>query len=400
MKRRIYSEEHEQFRETVRRWVRDDVAPNYEEWQRQKQVPKDAWLAAGELGLLCPCAPEEYGGLGADFLYSCVINEELYYHAVSSFFLPLHSDIVFPYLATFGTDEQKRRWVPGCISGEHVLALAMTEADAGSDLAGLRTRAVRDGDHYVVEGSKTFISNGQVADLFVVAVRTDPAPDKPHRGISLLMIEVDTPGFQRGRNLEKIGLHAQDTSELFFEGCRVPVDNLLGQEGRGFYHMMESLQQERLVLAIGAAAAAEGCLDLTVQHANERRMFGATLGRLQNTRFELAEMATDVQLARSFLDDLVPRHMAGEDVVREVSMAKWWITDKQFAIADRCLQLFGGYGYTTEYPVSRHFVDARIQRIYGGANKVMKELIARRLGLDRPTTPEAPEIQDRPRLLQ
>jgi len=382
VKRTIYSEEHDQFRDTVRRWVRDDVAPHYEAWQEARQVPKEAWLAAGELGLLCPSAPEEYGGLGADFLYGCVINEELYYHAVSSFFLPLHSDIVFPYLERLGTDAQKRRWVPGCISGEHVLALAMTEPDAGSDLAALRTRAVRDGDHFVVDGSKTFISNGQVADLFVVAVRTDPDADRPHRGISLLMIEGDTPGFSRGRNLDKIGLHAQDTSELFFEGCRVPVANLLGIEGRGFHHMMESLQQERLVLAIGAAAAAQGCLDLTIEHARDRKMFGTTLGKLQNTRFELAEMATDVQLARSFLDDLVPRHVAGENVVREVSMAKWWITQKQFEVADRCLQLFGGYGYTTEYPVSRHFVDARIQRIYGGANEVMKELIARNLGLD------------------
>ncbi len=381
MKRRIYTEEHEQFREMVRRWVREEVLPHYEDWERAGGVPREAWLRAGELGLVCPCAPEELGGLGADFGYASVINEELNYHATSAFFLPLHSDIVFPYIERLGTAEQKVRWAPGCISGETVLALSMTEPDAGSDLAALRTRAIRDGDHYVVDGSKTFVSNGQLADLFVVAVRTDPDADRPHRGISLLVIEADTPGFARGRNLEKIGLHAQDTSELFFDGCRVPAANLLGAEGRGFHHLMESLQQERLVLAVGAAAAARGCLDLAIEHVNERQMFGAPMSRLQNTRFELAEMATEIQLACSLLDDLVPRHLAGERVVSEVSMAKWWITDKQFEIADRCLQLFGGYGYMREYPIARHFTDARIQRIYGGANEVMKELIARDLGL-------------------
>ena len=381
MKRRIYTDEHDAFRDMVRRWIEDEVEPHYASWEQQGHVPREAWRRAGELGLLCPSAPEELGGLGADFGYACVINEELNHHAVPAFFLPLHSDIVFPYIERLGTPEQKQRWAPGCISGETILALSMTEPDAGSDLAALRTRAVRDGDHYVVDGSKTFVSNGQTADLFVVAVRTDPDVDRPHRGISLLAIEADRPGFQRGRNLKKIGLHAQDTSELYFDGCRVPVDNLLGQEGRGFHHLMEALQQERLVLAVGAAAAAAGCLELTIDHVNERKMFGAPMSRLQNTRFELAEMATEIQLAQSLLDDLVPRHVAGERVVREVSMAKWWITDKQSSIADRCLQLFGGYGYMCEYPVSRHFVDSRIQRIYGGANEVMKELIARDLGL-------------------
>jgi acyl-CoA dehydrogenase len=381
MKRKIFTAEHELFRETVRKFIDREVLPSYERWQREHQVPREVWLRAGQEGLLCPTAEPEYGGLGADFLYGCVITEELYRQAVPCFFLPLHSEIVFPYLARLATPEQKRRWIPGCITGEHILALAMTEPSAGSDLAALATRAVRDGDDYVVNGSKTFISNGQIADLFVVAVRTDPRASRS-RGISLLVIEADRPGFQRGRNLEKIGFHAQDTSEIFFDDCRVPACNLLGVENAGFGCLMENLQQERLVLAAGACAAAEGCLALTVDYVKQRRAFNKALSELQHVRFELAELATKVQLARTFLDELFLRHMAGEHLVREVSMAKWWITDVQFEVADRCLQLFGGYGYMTEYPVSRHFVDARIQRIYGGANEIMKELIARQIGLD------------------
>jgi acyl-CoA dehydrogenase len=379
MERKIFSDEHLAFRGVVRRFVSERVAPRYDEWQRQAHVPRTAWREAAEQGLLCPAAAPEHGGAGADFLYSVVIIEELHEHNVAGFFLPLQNDIAFPYLAELGTDEQKRRWIPGCVEGEHILALAMTEPDAGSDLASITTRAVRDGDVYVVDGAKTFISNGQTADLFVVAVRTDPDAARPHDGLSLLVIEADRPGFARGQCLKKIGLHAQDTSELFFEGCTVPASNLLGREGGGFAAMMRNLQQERLVIAIGAVAAARGCLALAVDYAKERRLFGGRLADLQHARFELAKMATAIQTVQSLVDDLIPRHMAGDDVVREVSMAKYAATEMQFDVADRCVQLFGGYGYMEEYPVSRHFLDARVQRIYGGANEIMLELIARRL---------------------
>jgi acyl-CoA dehydrogenase len=379
MERRIFSEEHVLFRDAVRRYVTEEVVPQYESWQRGAQVPRAEWKKAAQRGLLCPSAPPELGGAGADFLYSVAIIEELSERGVGGFFIPLHNDIAFPYLAELGTREQKERWVPGCVRGDHVLALAMTEPGAGSDLARITTHAVRAEGGYVVDGSKTFISNGQTADLLVVAVRTDPHAPRPHDGLSLLVIEGDRPGFVRGACLRKIGLHAQDTSELFFEGCRVPAANLLGPEGGGFAAMMRNLQQERLVIAIGSAAAARGCLALTLEHVKQRTLFGQRLADMQNTRFELAKMATSIQAAQSLVDDLIPRHMAGEDIVREVSMAKYLATEVQFQVADRCLQLFGGYGYMEEYPVSRHFVDARVQRIYGGSNEVMLELIARKL---------------------
>ena len=379
MDRRIFAEEHLRFRDAVRRFVAEEVVPRYETWQRQAQVPRDEWKRAARHGLLCPSAAPELGGAGADFLYSVVIIEELSRHGVAGFFIPLHNDIVFPYLDGLGTEEQKRRWIPGCVSGDHVLALARTEPGAGSDLARLATRAVRSGDAYVVDGAKTFISNGQTADLFVVAVRTDSGATRPHEGLSLLVVEGDRPGFRRGSCLRKIGLHAQDTSELFFDACRVPAENLLGREGEGFAAMMRNLQQERLVIAIGSVAAAKGCLALTIDHAKQRTLFGTTLAEMQNTRFELAKMATAIQTVQSLVDDLIPRHVAGEEIVSEVSMAKYAATEVQFDVADRCLQLFGGYGYMEEYPVARHFVDARVQRIYGGSNEVMLELIARKL---------------------
>ena len=379
MERRLFSEEHRVFRDTVRRYVAEEVVPRYEEWQRAAQVPRSEWKRAAEHGLLCPSAPPELGGAGADFLYSVAIIEELAEQGVGGFFLALHNDVVFPYLASLGTPEQKQRWIPGCVQGDHVLALAMTEPGAGSDLARITTRAVRSGDHYVVDGAKTFISNGQTADLFVVAVRTAHDASRPHAGLSLLVMEADRPGFVRGKCLRKIGLHAQDTSELSFSGCRVPAENLLGGEGDGFTSMMRNLQQERLVIAIASAAAARGCLALTVAYAKERTLFGQKLIDLQNTRFELAKMATSIQAVQSLVDELILRHLAGEEIVKEVSMAKYAAAEVQFDVADRCLQLFGGYGYMEEYPVSRHFVDARVQRIYGGTSEVMLELIARRL---------------------
>lgn len=380
MKRRIFKKEHDMFRKSFRSYLKDKIIPFYNEWEDAGVTPRDVWLEAGKNDFLCPTADEKYGGAGADFLYSVIITEELYYHGLSSLFWPLHNDIVFPYIELYASEAQKKKWIPGCISGETILAVAMTEPDAGSDLASLSTTAVRDGDHYIVNGSKIFISNGQLADLCVVAVRTDETAS-PHAGVSLLAIESNSKGYRKGTNLKKIGMRAQDTSELFFDECRVPVENLLGAEGEGFKYLMHNLQQERLVLGIGAYAAAEGALDITIDYVKGRKLFGKTLGKFQNTRFTLAEIATKVQLARSFLDDLIPRHMAGEDVVREVSMAKYWLTELQFETADKCLQMFGGYGYMREYLISRLFVDARVQRIYGGANEVLKEVIARRLNI-------------------
>ncbi len=379
--RKLFDEALDLFRQSVRKVVETEIVPRYAKWEEQGEVSREAWLDAGRRGWLCPEAPEEYGGAGQNLLSTVVLTEELYYAGVPGFFIPLHNGIVYPYLERHANEEQKRRWVPGCVSGEKILALAMTEPGYGSDIAHLRTRARREGDHYLVDGSKTFISNGQIADLFVVAVRTDPDADTPHRGISLLVVDANSPGFSRGRRLEKIGFHAQDTSEIFFEDCRVPAANLLGEEGQGFRYMMQSLQQERLVLSIGAVAAARGALDLTVDYVKTRQAFGQPLSKLQNTRFELAELATKVEVAQAFIDSLIERHLAGERIVKEVSMAKHFCTDTQFEVADRCLQLFGGYGYMREYPISRHFLDARVQRIYGGANEIMKELIARELGL-------------------
>ena len=371
MKRSIFKNEHEMFRKSFREYLKKEVIPQYEDWEKRGFVAREAWLDAGKHGWLCPTAEEKYGGAEADFLYSVIIMEELNYFALPVVFWAVHSDIVYPYLEKYARENKKKEWLPKCITGEKVLAVAMTEPEVGSDLARLTTRAVRDGDHYIVNGSKTFISNGQLAELCVVAVRTSDTK-RPHDGISLFVIESERKGYHRGNNLEKIGLHAQDTSEIFFNDCRVPEENMLGTEGEGFKYLMQSLQQERLVIAIGA-------LDLTMDYIKKRKAFGQTIGQFQNTRFSMAEMATKVQLAQSFLDDLIPRHMAGEDLVKEVSMAKYWITEMQFEVADRCLQFFGGYGYMKEYPISRHFVDARVQRIYGGANEVMKELIARSL---------------------
>jgi len=380
MKQRIFKPEHEMFRKSFRRYLKDKIIPFYDTWEDAGIIPREIWLEAGKNGWLCPTADECYGGPGGDFLYALIITEELYYHGLNSLFWGVHSDIFYPYLEKYATDTQKKKWIPGCITGETILALAMTEPQVGSDIARLETTAHRDEKHYVVNGSKTFISNGQMADLCIVAVRTADI-GRYHEGISLLLIETDRKGYQRGANLKKIGLHAQDTSEIFLSDCRVPVENLLGAEGQGFKYLMENLQQERLLLAIGACAAARGAFDITLDYVKKRQAFGQSIGEFQNTRFGMAEMTTKIQLAQSFLDDLIPRHMAGDDIVSEVSMAKYWITDLQFEVAHRCLQFFGGYGYMTEYPISRYFVDARVQSIYGGTNEIMKELIARRIGL-------------------
>jgi alkylation response protein AidB-like acyl-CoA dehydrogenase len=376
-----YTSEHQQFRELVGDFVQQTVVPAHEHWEKAGCWDRSLFSEAGKLGLLGFSVPEEFGGPGVDdFRYNAIVVEELQRAgaAAEAVAFSLQNDIVLPYLTDLTTPEQKQRWLPGVVTGETVIAIAMTEPGAGSDLAGIRTAAVRDGDHYVVNGAKTFVSNGQNADLVIVAVRT--APDR-HKGLSLVVVEPDTPGFSRGRNLEKIGLHAQDTSELSFTDVRVPVDNLLAPEGHGFYQLMKNLPQERLSLAVGAVAAAEGVLAETLDYVRQRKAFGSPISSLQNTQFVLAELATEIDIARTYLDDCIAAHLDGELTAARAARLKWWTTELQVRTADRCLQLHGGYGYMREYPVSRAFVDARIQTIYGGTTEIMKTIIAKDLGL-------------------
>ncbi|BBU24628.1 acyl-CoA dehydrogenase family protein [Mycobacterium xenopi] len=380
-----YTSEHQQFRELVRDFVRQTVLPAHEDWERAGCWDRSLFTEAGKLGLLGFPVPEEFGGPGVDdFRYHAILIEELQRAgaAAEAVAFSLQNDIVLPYLVDLTTEAQKRRWLPGVVTGETVLGIAMTEPGAGSDLAGIRTTAVRrsdsKGDHYVVNGAKTFISNGQTGDLFVVAVRT--GPDR-HKGLSLLVVDAETPGFVRGRNLEKIGLHAQDTSELTFTDMRVPVDNLLEEEGKGFYQLMNNLPQERLSLAVGAVGAAEGVLAETLEYVRQRQAFGAPIASLQNTQFVLAELATEIDIARTYLDDCIAEHLHSGLTAARAARLKWWTTELQVRTADRCLQLHGGYGYMREYPVSRAFVDARIQTIYGGTTEIMKTIIAKDLGL-------------------
>ena len=376
-----YTSEHQQFRELVRDFVQQTVVPDHEQWEKAGCWDRSLFTEAGKLGLLGFSVPEEFGGPGVDdFRYNAIVVEELQRAgaAAEAVAFSLQNDIVLPYLTDLTTPEQKQRWLPGVVSGEAVIAIAMTEPGAGSDLAGIRTAALRDGDHYVVNGAKTFVSNGQNADLVIVAVRTAP---HRHKGLSLVVVDPDTPGFSRGRNLEKIGLHAQDTSELSFTDMRVPVDNLLEAEGSGFYQLMKNLPQERLSLSVGAVAAAEGVLSETLDYVRQRKAFGSSISSLQNTQFVLAELATEIDVARTYLDDCIAAHLAGELTAARAARLKWWTTELQVRTADRCLQLHGGYGYMREYPVSRAFVDARIQTIYGGTTEIMKTIIAKDLGL-------------------
>jgi len=376
-----YTPEHHQFRALVHDFVQHKVVPNRENWERDGQWDRSLFLEAGISGLLGFSIPEHLGGAGVDdFRYNAIVIDELQRAGAASeaIAFTLQNDIVLPYLTDLTTREQQQRWLPGVVTGETVIGIAMTEPGAGSDLAGIRTAAVREGDHYVVNGAKTFISNGQSGDLFVVAVRTSP---ERHKGLSLLVVDADTPGFSRGRNLEKIGLHAQDTSELTFTDMRVPVDNLLGQQGDGFYQLVGNLPQERLALAVGAVAAAEGVLARTLDYVKQRTAFGAPIASFQHSQFVLAELATELDVARTYLDDCLAEHLTGELTAARAARLKWWTTDLQVRTADRCLQLHGGYGYMREYSVSRAFVDARIQTIYGGTNEIMKTIIAKDLGI-------------------
>ena len=382
--RAILEPEHDAFRRTVRSFIDREVRPHHEQWEADGQVSREVWRKAGEAGLLCFDVDEAYGGPGVrDFRYNMLVVEELTRAGAHGPGFAIHTDIIVPYLSSLGTDEQKRRWLPGCVSGETITAIAMTEPGAGSDLQGIRTTAVDKGDHYVLNGSKTFISNGAMADLVVVVARTDTSPDHQagHKGISLVVVERGAEGFSRGRNLQKVGLHAQDTSEMFFDNVVVPKENLLGAEGSGFVSLMTNLPQERLSIAVLAAAACEAVLEMCLDYVKERTAFGRPIGMFQNTRFVMAEMATETHIARVFVDDCVMRHNAGKLDTKLASMAKWWTTELQKKIVDQGVQLFGGYGYMTEYPIAKAYMDTRVQTIYGGTTEIQKEIIGRSLGL-------------------
>ncbi|MFD7612645.1 acyl-CoA dehydrogenase family protein [Streptomyces sp. NPDC059828] len=378
MKRQIFGAEHDAFRETVRTFLAKEVLPHYEQWEQDGIVPRGAWLAAGRQGLLGLAVPEEYGGGGTtDFRYSAVLAEEFTRAGVAGLAVGLHNDVIGPYLTSLATDEQKRRWLPGFCTGEIITAIAMTEPGAGSDLQGIRTMAEDRGDHWLLNGSKTFISNGILSDLVIVVAKTTPAGGA--RGLSLLVVERGMEGFERGRNLDKIGQKAQDTAELFFNDVRVPKENLLGELNGAFGHLMTNLAQERLNIAVAGIAAAESLLEITTRYVKEREAFGRPLAKLQHIRFEIAEIATECAVTRAFLDRCIEDHTKGELDAVHASMAKWWATELQKRVADRCLQLHGGYGYMTEYRVAKAFTDGRIQTIYGGTTEIMKEIIGRSL---------------------
>jgi alkylation response protein AidB-like acyl-CoA dehydrogenase len=376
----LYEAEHDAFRAMVRDFLAKEVVPHHGAWAEAGIVDRSVWLKAGEQGLLGMDVPEEYGGGGVkDFRYNAILAAEVSRVGASGLGFGLHNDVVAPYLIDLCTDEQKARWLPGFVKGQIITAIAMTEPGAGSDLQGLQTTARRDGDEWVLNGSKTFITNGINADLVIVVARTDP--DAGARGFSLLVVERGMPGFERGRNLDKIGLKAQDTAELFFDDVRVPAANLLGTEGHGFFHLMNNLPQERLSIAAVAVAASRLILDHTVDYCKSRTAFGRPIGKFQNTRFELAEMHTEVTIAETYLEKAILEHNAGRFTVEDAAMAKWWTTELQKRVVDRCLQLHGGYGYMLEYPVARAYLDSRIQTIYGGTTEIMKEIVGRSLGV-------------------
>lgn len=380
MRRTLFTEDHELFRRSVRTFIEREVAPHFDRWEREGIVDRSMFLAAGAAGFLGMDAPEQFGGGGIeDFGYNAVLGEEFAYSGMTSagIGITLHNDICLPYFLSLANEEQKRRWLPQICSGELITAIAMTEPAIGSGLASMSTNAVSDGDYYIVNGAKTFITNGINADLVIVALKTDPK--ERHKGMSLLVVERDTPGFERGRNLEKIGLHAQDTAELFFADARVPAANLLGNEGMGFIHLVDNLPQERLSIAVGAVAASRQALRWTLEYTHERTAFGQPIAAFQNSRFVLAEMATEIEIAEVFLDRCIEALNAKELTVEEAAMAKWWTTELQKRVVDHCVQLHGGYGYMIEYPIARAYLDTRIQTIYGGTTEIMKEIIGRSL---------------------
>ncbi len=381
MDRTLFSEDHELFRKSFRTFLQRAVVPNQMRWIEAGIVDREVWLEAGKAGFLCPWLEPEYGGAGGDFLHSVIVSEELSRVYESGFGAALHSDIIVPYIHEFGSEEQKKRWLPGCASGELITAIAMTEPGTGSDLAAIATTARRDGDDYVINGAKTFISNGILCDLCVIAAKTDANPENKHGAISLFVVEANRKGFIKSKKLKKLGMLAQDTAELAFEDLRVPASSRLGQEGGGFMMLMRKLQQERLMVAIMAQAQAEQVLVDTVAYTKERMAFGRSISKFQNTQFKLVECATKLEVGRAFLDRLVVEHASGKYLVKECSMAKLWQTETAGQVVDECLQLFGGYGYMLEYPVARAYMDARVARIYAGTNEIMKTIIAKQMDL-------------------
>ncbi len=380
MDRLIFDEEHEMFRDSVRSFMINEIQPHGEKWREQGIVDRDAYLKAGEQGLLLMWADEKYGGAGVrDFRYEQILMEELTLHGEMGFFLWLHSRLVGPYIDEFGTEEQKERWLPKCISGESILAIAMTEPGAGSDLAAIRSKAEDKGDHFLLNGAKTYISNGILADLVIVAARTDP---ESKRGISLFVVERGMEGFERGANLAKIGLKSQDTAELFFNNVKVPKENLLGQLDRGFYHMMHGLVEERLLAAVGFVANAEAAFQATMEYIQERHAFGQPIAAFQNTRFKMADMRTEIDVAQAFVDQCVLQHNEGKLSAEDAAKAKLFTSELEGRVTDECLQLHGGAGYMDEYPISRMYTAARVSRIYAGSSEIMREIIARSVGLD------------------
>jgi alkylation response protein AidB-like acyl-CoA dehydrogenase len=380
--RTIFDDDHQAFRESFAAFVAKEASPHYLEWEAAGIAPRELYLAAGQYGFLGMAIPEQYGGGGTnDFRFNAIISEEFAAAGIggAGLGLTLHNDITTPYFIEYCTDEQADRWLPGIASGELITAVAMTEPGTGSDLAGIATTAVRDGDEYVVNGSKTFITNGINSDLVIVAAKTDPT--ERHSGLSLLVVERGMDGFERGRNLDKIGMHSQDTAELFFNDVRVPVSNRLAEEGKGFNYLSANLAQERLSIAIAGVAAARAALTWTLEYVGERTAFGKTIGTFQNTKFVLAEVATEIDVTQAYVDQCILALNAGTLTPAQAAQAKYWCTDLQSTATDRCLQLFGGYGYMSEYPIARAYVDARVTSIYGGTNEVMKTIIAKSLGL-------------------
>lgn len=376
--RTAYTEDHEAFRDSVRAFIQKEVAPNIDRWDEAGIVDKDIWPKAGAIGMLCPTVPEEYGGLGLDFGYNAIIDEEVSYGGTALGF-SLQSDIVVNYIVSYGSEEQKKHWLPKLVSGEVVTAIAMTEPGTGSDLQGIRTTAKKDGNHYVINGSKTYITNGQNADLILVCAKTDTEVEPAWKGVSIILVEADREGFKRGRNLDKIGQDAADTSELFFEDVRVPMTNCLGEEGKGFIYLMSELPQERLSIAIGAQASAQRAYDETVAFVRDRKAFGKPVIDFQNTRFTLADLKSKLQVGWAHLDWAIARHLKKELTAEEGAAAKLWHTELQWEIMDKCLQLHGGAGYMNEYPIAKMWRGARVTRIFGGTNEIMKELIGRKL---------------------
>ena len=375
----VYKEEHEMLRQSLRKFLQKEVVPFFADWEKERQVPKDIWKQFGRQGFLCPWLPEEYGGSELGFESSVIIIEEMS-RADAGIPFGLHSDVVVPYIAAYGSEEQKNKWLPGCASGDILTAIAMTEPGTGSDLAGVQTTARKEGSDYVINGQKLFITNGWDCDLVIVVCKTSDNP-KAHHNISLIVVEEGTPGFIKAKKMEKMGRHTEGTAELVFEECRVPQSNLIGEEGRGFYCLMQKLQQERLVSTMGSLCSAEKIFQEGLKYAKTRHAFGQPIGKFQHNSFKLAEMATEIEIGRCFLNQLVSDHIAGKDIVNQVSMAKWWISEMTNRVAYDVLQLHGGYGYMEEYPISKYYQNVRVDTIWAGTTEIMKSIVARNLGL-------------------